>query len=130
MFSPASAVVAHGFCRLKKVRENSRLERQRYRPPHHRALDELGGLGVERAALVDEAGDRLGEHGHEHCTRDKHQRDLADAVGHGGAQVVDRPAGGQTGHGRKQDRGDRDREQALGQLVDAKCLVDGRRRLI
>ena len=55
---PASAVVAHGRWRLKNVREKSRLTPWNGSEIDHQtsAVEvELGGLGVEGAALVDAA---------------------------------------------------------------------------
>ena len=86
--------------------------------------------GAERAALVDEPRDRLGQHGHQHRAGDQQQADLAHAVAHRAAQVVARAARGEARQRREQDRGDRDLEQPLGQLVDAERLVDRRRRLV
>ena len=114
------------------MRENSRLTPWNGSEIDHHSIavgGEVGGRGAERAALVDEPRDRLGEHGHQHGARDQQQADLAHAVAHRAAQVVARAARREARHRREQDRRDRDAEQALRQLVDPERLVDRRGRL-
>ena len=130
--TPASAVVAQGCWRLKKVRENSRLTPWNGSEiDHHTSASVTRSVasGAELAALVDQPRDRLGQHRHQHRAGDQQQADLPHAVGHRPAQVVGGPARGEAGQRGEQDRGDRDREQPLRQLVDPERLVDGRRRL-
>ena len=104
MFTPARAVVAHGFWRLKNVRENSRLTPWNGSEIDHQTIAVFTSsvaCGVELAALVDQPGDRLGQHRHQHRARDQQQADLAHAVGHRGPQVVGGAARGQPREGRE-----------------------------
>ena len=104
--APASAVVAHARWRLKKVRENSRLT-----PWNGSEIDHQTSAVVTRsvasrpelAALVEQARDRLREHGHQHGAGDEQQADLPHAVGHRAAQVVRGAARGQASERREQD---------------------------
>ena len=87
---PASAVGNHGRWSEKNVRVSSRLaplNGSEKLNQNSASAHLVGRGGAELPALVDEPGQRLGQHGGEERGGDQQQRDLADAVAAGGAQA-------------------------------------------
>ena len=127
---PASDVGNHGRWSEKNVRVSSRLaplNGSEKLNQNSASATVVGRGGAELPALVDEAGQRLGEHGGEERGGDQQQGDLADAVAAGGAKAVEVAAGGEARQRREQHGRDRDAEDALGQHVEAERAVDRRR---
>ena len=89
-----------------------------------RARDDVRLVGLERAALVEQPDDRLGENDRDHRGGDQEEVDLADAAGDRVAETVQVTAGREPRERREEHRCDRDREHPLRQHVDAEGLVD------
>ena len=95
------------------------------------ARGDRGRLGRgERAALVDQAGDRLGQHCGDDARRHEQERDLPEperARAPEAVQVVPR----REARERREEHGrDRDGEHALRQHVDAERRIDRRRGVL
>src|SRR6185436_18941530 len=81
-------------------------------------------VGRELAALVDEAGDRLGEDGRDEACRDEEKADLAYASVDGPAECGHVAARREPRHGGKEYGRDRYREDPLREHVEAEGEVD------
>ena len=81
----------------------------------------------ERAALVDEADDRLGEHRRDDRGGDQEEADLAQARADRGAEAVEVVARREPREGREEHRRDGDGEHPLREHVEPEGGVDRRR---
>ena len=105
-------------------------EGQREGEPEQRRGHQVGRLGAELPALVDQPRQRRREHRGDHGGRDQRQRDLAHAGAARAAQAAAVAAGGQARHRREEHGRDRHREDALRQHVEPERTVDRGGRLV